>query len=37
MADGQTPKLTFFNVLTRTLFLARRLRKTWQGQEMVGV
>jgi acyl-[acyl-carrier-protein]-phospholipid O-acyltransferase/long-chain-fatty-acid--[acyl-carrier-protein] ligase len=37
MADGQTPKLTFFAVLTRTLFLARRLRKTWQGQEMVGI
>jgi len=37
MADGQTPKLTFFNVLTRTLFLARRLRKTWRGQEMVGI
>jgi acyl-[acyl-carrier-protein]-phospholipid O-acyltransferase/long-chain-fatty-acid--[acyl-carrier-protein] ligase len=37
MADGQTPKLTFFAVLARTLFLARRLRKTWQDQEMVGV
>jgi acyl-[acyl-carrier-protein]-phospholipid O-acyltransferase/long-chain-fatty-acid--[acyl-carrier-protein] ligase len=37
MADGQTPKLTFFAVFARTLFLARRLRKTWQGQEMVGV
>ncbi|MGB2589143.1 MAG: acyl-[ACP]--phospholipid O-acyltransferase [Candidatus Acidiferrum sp.] len=37
MADGQTPKLTFLAVLARTLFLARRLRKTWQGQEMVGV
>lgn len=37
MADGQTPKLSFFAVLARTLFLARRLRKTWQGQEMVGV
>ena len=37
MADGQTPKLTFFSVLARTLFLARRLRKTWQGQDMVGV
>jgi len=37
MADGQTPKLTFFAALARTLFLARRLRKTWQGQEMVGV
>lgn len=37
MADGQTPKLTFFAVLSRTIFLARRLHKTWQGQEMVGV
>src|ERR1700730_5290387 len=37
MADGQTPKLSFFAVLARTLFLARRPRKTWQGQEMVGV
>jgi acyl-[acyl-carrier-protein]-phospholipid O-acyltransferase/long-chain-fatty-acid--[acyl-carrier-protein] ligase len=37
MGDGQTPKLTFFAVLARTLFLARRLRKMWQGQEMVGV
>ena len=37
MADGQTPKLSFFAVLARTLFLARRLRKPWQGQEMVGV
>lgn len=37
MADGQTPKLSFLAVLARTLFLARRLRKTWQGQEMVGV
>jgi acyl-[acyl-carrier-protein]-phospholipid O-acyltransferase/long-chain-fatty-acid--[acyl-carrier-protein] ligase len=37
MADGQTPKLTFFAVLARTLFLARRLGKTWQGQEMVGI
>src|SRR5580700_4452136 len=37
MADGQTPKLTFFEVLARTLFLARHLRKTWRGQEMVGI
>jgi acyl-[acyl-carrier-protein]-phospholipid O-acyltransferase/long-chain-fatty-acid--[acyl-carrier-protein] ligase len=37
MADGQTPKLTFFAVFARTLVLARRLRKTWQGQEMVGI
>lgn len=37
MADGQTPKRTFFEVLARTLLLARRLRKTWEGQEMVGI
>ena len=37
MADGQTPGLNYFAVLARTLFLARRLRKTWQGQEMVGI
>ncbi|HYL65085.1 MAG TPA: acyl-[ACP]--phospholipid O-acyltransferase [Candidatus Methylomirabilis sp.] len=37
MADGQTPKLTFFAALSRTIFLARRLRKTWQNQDMVGV
>ncbi len=37
MADGQTPKLNYFAVLARTLFLARRLRKYWRGQEMVGV
>src|SRR5713101_4274 len=37
MADGQTPKLNYLAVLARTLFLARRLRKYWRGQEMVGV
>jgi acyl-[acyl-carrier-protein]-phospholipid O-acyltransferase/long-chain-fatty-acid--[acyl-carrier-protein] ligase len=37
MADGQTPRLNFFAVLGRTLFLARRLRKHWQGQCMVGI
>jgi acyl-[acyl-carrier-protein]-phospholipid O-acyltransferase / long-chain-fatty-acid--[acyl-carrier-protein] ligase len=37
MADGQTPKLGFFSLLVRSIFLARRLRKDWQGQEMVGV
>ena len=37
MADGQRPKLNFFAVLVGTLVLARRLRKTWQDQEMVGV
>jgi len=37
MADGQTPRLNFFAVLARTIFLARRLRKHWQGQRMVGI
>src|SRR6266851_1753859 len=37
MADGQTPRLNFFAVLARTLFLARRLRTHWRGQEMVGI
>src|SRR5712671_1939702 len=37
MADGQTPRLNFFAVLARSLFLARRLRKHWQGQRMVGI
>jgi acyl-[acyl-carrier-protein]-phospholipid O-acyltransferase / long-chain-fatty-acid--[acyl-carrier-protein] ligase len=37
MADGQTPGLRFFAVLARSLFLARRLRDHWRGQEMVGI
>src|SRR6266849_1820551 len=37
MAEGQTPRLDFFTVLARTLFLARRLRKHWRGQQMVGI
>jgi len=37
MADGRTPKLNFGSALTRTIFLARRLRFHWQGQEMVGI
>jgi acyl-[acyl-carrier-protein]-phospholipid O-acyltransferase/long-chain-fatty-acid--[acyl-carrier-protein] ligase len=37
MADGQTPKLTFFSALARAIFLARRLRKHWRGQQMVGI
>ena len=37
MADGNTPKLRFHSVLTRTVFLARRLRSVWQGQQMVGI
>lgn len=37
MADGRTPKLTFTDSLLKSVFLARRLRKHWQGQKMVGV
>ena len=37
MADGSTPRLNFGAALMRTIFLARRLRQHWQGQEMVGI
>jgi acyl-[acyl-carrier-protein]-phospholipid O-acyltransferase / long-chain-fatty-acid--[acyl-carrier-protein] ligase len=37
MADGRTPKVTFGEALTKTIFLARRLRPLWEGQNMVGV
>jgi acyl-[acyl-carrier-protein]-phospholipid O-acyltransferase / long-chain-fatty-acid--[acyl-carrier-protein] ligase len=37
MADARVPKLRFGAALTRTIFLARRLRSAWAGQEMVGI
>ncbi|HEY8716415.1 MAG TPA: acyl-[ACP]--phospholipid O-acyltransferase, partial [Candidatus Acidoferrum sp.] len=37
MADGHTPKVSFGGALTRTVFLARRLRAIWRGQKMVGI
>jgi acyl-[acyl-carrier-protein]-phospholipid O-acyltransferase/long-chain-fatty-acid--[acyl-carrier-protein] ligase len=37
MADGQRPKVKYFAALVGAIVLARRLRKHWQGQEMVGV
>ena len=37
MADFRTPKLSFFPALTKTIFLARRLRPIWRGQKSVGV
>jgi acyl-[acyl-carrier-protein]-phospholipid O-acyltransferase / long-chain-fatty-acid--[acyl-carrier-protein] ligase len=37
MADGQRPKLNYFSALVGTIVLARRLRKHWQSQEMVGI
>jgi acyl-[acyl-carrier-protein]-phospholipid O-acyltransferase/long-chain-fatty-acid--[acyl-carrier-protein] ligase len=37
MADGRTPRLRFLSVLAQSIFLARRLRTRWRGQEMVGI
>ena len=37
MADGQTPRLNYFSLLAKTIFVARRLRKPWAEQEMVGI
>jgi len=37
MADGRTPRLRFISVLAKSIFLARRLRTHWRGQEMVGI
>ena len=37
MADQRTPKLRFGAALVRAIYLARRLRKGWRGQRMVGL
>jgi acyl-[acyl-carrier-protein]-phospholipid O-acyltransferase/long-chain-fatty-acid--[acyl-carrier-protein] ligase len=37
MADAQSPKVTFGAALVRTVFLARRLKSVWAGQEKVGL
>jgi acyl-[acyl-carrier-protein]-phospholipid O-acyltransferase/long-chain-fatty-acid--[acyl-carrier-protein] ligase len=37
MADQRVPKLRFAMTLARTVLLARRLRKEWEGQDMVGL
>ncbi|MBC8097508.1 MAG: AMP-binding protein, partial [Akkermansiaceae bacterium] len=37
MADAQNPRVNFASALVRTVFLARRLRKIWVGQKMVGL
>jgi len=37
MADAGTDRLSFGGALTRTVLLARRLRRAWAGQEMVGI
>ncbi len=37
MADAQHARVTFGSALVRAVFLARRLRKIWTGQKMVGL
>ena len=37
MADAQSPRLNFGRSLARAVFLARRLKKIWTGQRMVGL
>ena len=37
MGDARRPRVKWGAVLLSSIFLARRLRKTWEGQEMVGV
>ncbi len=37
MADARVPKLSFGGALMKVIFLARRLRPHWAGQENVGI
>jgi len=37
MADAKLPKVNFISVLMKTIFIARRLRKPWKDQKMVGI
>src|SRR3989454_4138562 len=37
LADGRNPQVRYFDALVKTIFLARRLRSRWRGQEMVGI
>ena len=37
MADAHTPRLTRGAALARAVFLARRLKRVWAGQKMVGL
>jgi len=37
MADMRVKQMRFGAVLSSTIFLARRLRKQWEGQRMVGI
>lgn len=37
MADGRVPKMRFASSLVKTIFVARRMKALWKGQEMVGI
>src|ERR1051326_2658475 len=37
MADGRIPKMRFASALTKTIFVARRMKPLWKDQEMVGI
>ncbi|MGA2541761.1 MAG: acyl-[ACP]--phospholipid O-acyltransferase [Verrucomicrobiota bacterium] len=37
MADSQSPKVSFGSALVKAVFLARRLKMVWAGQEKVGL
>ena len=37
MADSQSPGVSFGSALVKTVFLARRLKSVWAGQEKVGL
>ncbi|MBZ5500993.1 MAG: MFS transporter [Acidobacteriia bacterium] len=37
MADKRRPRMKWGSVLLASILLARRLRRTWEGQEMVGI
>jgi acyl-[acyl-carrier-protein]-phospholipid O-acyltransferase / long-chain-fatty-acid--[acyl-carrier-protein] ligase len=37
MGDKRRPRMHWGGALLSAIFLARRLRKTWEGQEMVGI
>ena len=37
MVDQRTPRMNFLNALARTVYLARRLRPHWEGQDKVGI
>ena len=37
MTDATSVKVSFGTALVKTIFLARRLKKVWRGQEMVGL